>query len=224
MKRALRPALVLLALAQPVHVECADNLYISDQLETTLRTGPGITYKILEMLISGATVTKMEESEGWARVQTQSGKEGWVLTRHLMKEPPKGPQLIAAQKDLDVIRAQAGQLRTELEAANSEKARAAEESKRLKGRLEAVERDFAVWKTTNQDVVALGAKATALEQEQTATRAELDELRMENRTLQAREKFYWFFSGVVVLLLGWALGYVYASSRHRAKNQSRFRF
>jgi SH3 domain protein len=217
-------ALVIAALAAVPVVGYAEDLYVSDQLETTLRAGPGTNYKIIEMLISGAALTKLEEAEGWARVRTQGHKEGGVLTRHLTKDPPKGPLLAAAQKDLEALRAQNGQVRSELDSANAEKNRLSEELKRVRGRLETVERELAAWKTANQDVVALGVRAAALEQEQTAARAELDDLRTENRALQAREKFYWFFSGVVVLLLGWGLGYVYSSSRHRAKNQSRFRF
>ena len=224
MNRSLRSVLIFVLLSAPVAAHSAPDLYVSDQLETTLRTGPGTSYKIVEMLTSGASVARFEEAEGWTKVRTAGGKEGWVLTRHLTSEPPKGPQLAATRKELDGLRAQHEQLRGELASANAEKNRLSEEAKRVRARLEAVDQELTAWKSANRDVLALGERAAALEREQTAARAEVDELRIENRALRAREKFYWFFSGVVVLLLGWGLGYVYASSRFRAKSQSRFRY
>jgi SH3 domain protein len=142
----------------------------------------------------------------------------------LSSEPPKGPALDAAREKLQALRAEYDQLKDQLGATAAEGSRAAEEAEGYRARLEAVEHEFAAWKEENKDAIALKTRAEALETAQQKDQIELDRLRVENRKLQAREKFYWFFSGVVVLLLGWVLGYFYASSRHRAKSQSRFKF
>jgi SH3 domain protein len=186
-----------------------------------------VDHKILDMLPSGTPLTLLDgfnESEKWTRVRTDDGKEGWVVTAYLTNDPPKGPLLEAARKELEALRARYEELKEEIASSTADRARVSEEADEYRARLQAVEQEFAAWKQANKDVIALRARAEALEKEQKIDRAELEHLRVENQSLQAREKFYWFFSGVVVLLLGWVLGYVYASSRHRAKSQSRFKF
>jgi SH3 domain protein len=224
MKRIMGAALAALCLASPLVAHAAENLYVTDRFEITLRSGPGLDFKILDMVPSGTPLEKLEEEEGWARVRTADNKDGWVVIRYLSRETPKGPLLEAARRELDAFRTQNAELRSELESATSQGRLASDEASEFRERFETVETEFAAWKEANQDVIALRARADALEKAQTSDRAELERLRTENNSLQAREKFYWFFSGVVVLLLGWVLGYVYAASRHRAKSQSRFRF
>lgn len=212
--------LVLMLLVAPAW--CA--LYVTDQLEITLRSGPALDYKILRMLPSGLELSQLEEKEGWTRVRTPQGEEGWVVTRYLSTEPPKGPRLEAALRDLEKVRADAGSLKKELDAVRGERDQLTAESRRLAGRLAGVEKEFESWKKVNEGVVALRDKAQDLEAQQQTREEELQRLRQENQSLKTRETFYWFFSGVIVLLLGWVLGYVYASSRQRAKAQGRFRF
>ena len=212
--------LVLMLLVAPAW--CA--LYVTDQLEITLRSGPALDYKILRMLPSGLELSQLEEKEGWTRVRTPQGEEGWVVTRYLSAEPPKGPRLEAALRDLEKVRADAGSLKKELDAVRGERDQLTAESRRLAGRLAGVEKEFESWKKVNEGVVALRDKAQDLEAQQQTREEELQRLRQENQSLKTRETFYWFFSGVIVLLLGWVLGYVYASSRQRAKAQGRFRF
>lgn len=224
MKRTTGAALIGLCLIAPLCVAAAQELYVTDRLEITLRSGPGVDYKILAMIPSGTALNRLEEAARWSRVQTGDGKEGWVVTRYLSNEPPKGPLLQAARDELQALRVEYDHLKERLNSAADEGNQASEQAEDYRARLEAVEQEFTVWKEKNKDVIALRARADALETAQEKDHAELDRLRVENRNLQAREKFYWFFSGVVVLLLGWVLGYFYASSRHRAKSQSRFRF
>lgn len=221
----MRRKLLLAALALAITVSAAAaNFYVTDQLEITLRSGPGLGFKILEMVPSGASLQRVEEQDGWAKVRTASGTEGWVVARYLTTEPPKGPRLAAAQGELEKLRGENRQLREDLQGSRSQENRSSGEVKRLTAKLGALEKEYTAWKAANQDVITLKQRADTMEQEQQAAHTELERLRAENRSLQAREKFYWFFSGVVVLLLGWVLGYMYASSRHRAKSQSRMRY
>ncbi|MBF0258361.1 MAG: TIGR04211 family SH3 domain-containing protein [Desulfamplus sp.] len=53
-----------------------------------MRTGPGVSYKIIAMLPSGDAVNMVEYGNEWAKIQTANGKEGWVLSRYMTKEIP----------------------------------------------------------------------------------------------------------------------------------------
>ncbi|MDW7709396.1 MAG: TIGR04211 family SH3 domain-containing protein [Deferrisomatales bacterium] len=220
---ALRTALLVLVLVVALAASASARLFVTDQLEVDLRSGPTLAHRIIRMLPSGTPLERLEEQEGWARVRTPAGEEGWLVARYLTSEPPKGPRLEAALRELETLRTEAAQHRGALDGVRTERDRSGAEASRLQARLSEVEKEFADWKATYQDVVTLRERAAELQGAQEDALAELELLRTENRSLKARETFYWFFSGVVVLLLGWVLGYVYASSRQRAKSKSRLR-
>lgn len=222
MRSPVAAALLFLLLASASGAIAAD-LYVTDQLEITLRSGPSLNNKILRMLSSGTPVQELQVSEGWAQVRTPDGSEGWVVERYLTREPPKGPRLDAAQRELAKLRDEVQQLQASLESARSEGGQASSEARTLGKRLKTVEAEFEAWKKANQDVIEIRERAERLEAEHAAAQQELEQLKTENRSLRAREKFYWFFSGVIVLLVGWTLGYLYCSSRNRARSQARFR-
>ena len=87
-------ALCLLILLPVAHAD-AQTVWVSDQFEVMLRTGPSTNNAIERMLPSGTALEVMERDEeaGYARVRTAAGTEGWVLTRYLMNEPSAREQL-----------------------------------------------------------------------------------------------------------------------------------
>lgn len=66
----------------------AAQYYVSQRMDITMRTGPGVSYKIMSMLPSGEGVTMVEYGKEWSKIQTADGKEGWVLTRYMTKDIP----------------------------------------------------------------------------------------------------------------------------------------
>ena len=84
MKNLLFTVSLLLGLAGNALAEVR---YVSDTLEITMRSGKGTSYGITRMLRSGTRVEVLEEDKktGYTHVRTAGGKEGWVLSRFLMK-------------------------------------------------------------------------------------------------------------------------------------------
>ena len=80
----------------------AETRYVSDMLEITMRSGKGTSYGITRMLRSGTAVQVLEadKAAGYTRVRTSSGKEGWVLSRFVMKGRAARDLLTTAEKDL----------------------------------------------------------------------------------------------------------------------------
>ena len=67
----------------------AQKMWIVDNLQLTVRTGPSVENKIIALLNTGDWVEVLKENnEGWAKVRTAKGKEGWLLKRYLMEERP----------------------------------------------------------------------------------------------------------------------------------------
>ncbi len=78
--------LLLLPLAEAAP---AKDMFITDRLQVTLRTGPSVENKIIGVLASGDLVTTLaNEENGWIRVRSAEGKEGWMIVRYLQEEKP----------------------------------------------------------------------------------------------------------------------------------------
>ncbi len=65
-----------------------EDLYVTGITKITMRTGPGVEHKIVAMLVSGTRLAVVEYREDWSQVKTQSGRQGWVLSRFLTKKVP----------------------------------------------------------------------------------------------------------------------------------------
>src|SRR5690554_273196 len=103
----------------------AQTRYVSDQLQITLRSGPTNSHRILKMMDAGTPVDVLETGEeGWVRVRTKDGAEGWTLTRHLMDSPSARDQLRTANTRLERAQRQLAELKDNLGAGNQELAAA----------------------------------------------------------------------------------------------------
>ncbi|NWH04272.1 TIGR04211 family SH3 domain-containing protein [Desulfobacter latus] len=67
----------------------AKDMYVSGVTRITMRTGPGVSHKIVAMVTSGVKLQILEYRKDWSMVKNADGKTGWVLTRFLTEEVPK---------------------------------------------------------------------------------------------------------------------------------------
>ncbi|PIE63108.1 MAG: SH3 domain-containing protein [Desulfobacter postgatei] len=67
----------------------AKDIYVSGVTRITMRTGPGISHKIVAMVTSGTKLEILEYRKDWSMVRNAAGKTGWVLTRFLTEDVPK---------------------------------------------------------------------------------------------------------------------------------------
>ncbi|MEE4607973.1 MAG: TIGR04211 family SH3 domain-containing protein [Desulfobacteraceae bacterium] len=71
----------------------AATVYVSEEIEITMRTGPATDRKIIAMLTSGSALEMVEKGKDWSRVRLSDGREGWVLTRYLTTATPAAIKL-----------------------------------------------------------------------------------------------------------------------------------
>jgi SH3 domain protein len=67
----------------------AKTFYVSGVNQITMRTGPGLGHKVVDMASSGVKLEILEYGKEWSMVRNSTGKTGWVLTRFLTEEAPK---------------------------------------------------------------------------------------------------------------------------------------
>lgn len=85
-------------------LSAAETMYVSEDFEITMRTGPGTDHKIIAMVPSGRMMEVLNRGDDWSEVQLPSGKQGWVLTRYLTGRVPNSIQLSQLEvKHSDVL-------------------------------------------------------------------------------------------------------------------------
>ena len=210
------------ALAMMSSVAVAQNMYVSDELVITFRTGPGSEYAITKNLTSGTRVEALEElpDQGYTHVRLQDGTDGWVLTRYLQAEPTARQRLAAASQELDAEKQRADALERRLADLQSDLSSTTDALTESQSNTEEMNAELA-------DIRSASANALQTRQQNEQLRRELDELSsqaqvaaMEIDDLRRRERQNWFMIGAAVLLGGVIIGLIAPSLRPKRRRSS----
>lgn len=199
---------VCLLLLLPVPYAMAQSVWVSDQFEVMLRTGPSTSNAIERMLPSGTRLEVLERNDeaGYSRVRTAAGTEGWVLTRYLMREPSAREQLARLTAELTKSADAGSSLTSQLNAVKLEMATATRKIEELEREKAQVERELAEIKRTAANVLAIDSQNKELRDQLATAEVEVDTLEQQNRSLSSQTTRYWFMTGALVLVVGIIVG------------------
>lgn len=186
----------------------AEDVWVSDQFEVMLRTGPSTSNAIERVLRSGTAleVLDTDDEAGYSRVRTDAGTEGWVLSRYLMREPSAREQLARLTGQLTDAAETGSSLTQQLDAVRGEYNSANNRIAVLEREKQSLERELAEIKRTAANVLAIDKQNKDLRDELATTQIEVSTLEQQNRELTAQSTRYWFMTGALVLVVGIILG------------------
>ncbi len=105
--RALLQLAVLALMALSATATQAQEAWVADKDVTlTLRTGAGTQYRIIGNLTTGDVATILTRGDGWTKVRTAKGKEGWVSAGFLQASPPAQIKLERLERDTEELHRQ----------------------------------------------------------------------------------------------------------------------
>jgi len=197
----------------------AQTRYVSDELVITVRTGPSTRNAIIRNLNTGDAVTILEvnEAEGYSRVRTDTGVEGWVLTQYLTDTPAARDRLVTAERQL----AQARERVSELE---SRVAELGDQLATITQRMQEAESAASDLGSELADVRNVSANALTIRDQNESLRRRLNErdqmveqLTLENANLSGRANREWFLLGAGVLVAGMVIGLIAPSLRRKRR-------
>jgi len=186
----------------------AQQVWVSDQFEVMLRTGPSTGNAIERMLRSGTSLEVLERDDeaGYSRVRTQAGTEGWVLTRYLMNEPSAREQLTTLTQRLTNAAAEGSSLTSQLNAIRGEQDAAQQRITTLEREKSGLESELAEIKRTAANVLSINDQNKDLRDQLAAAEIRAATLEQQNRELSGQTTRYWFMTGALVLVVGMILG------------------
>jgi len=188
----------------------ADKVYVSDSFKITLRSGPSIDNKIIDMLTSGQVLEMLGEEGEWRHVRIHEdegeSKEGWVLTRYIIERVPWEMQVNYFKRKNTELQDKLEEIQQKYDDAIKEKRDLSQNLKQTAGTLQGLEKDHAALKRGAEGFLKLKATYDSTRDSLQSTRKALQEVTLENENLRASQMNRWFATGALVLLCGLMIG------------------
>lgn len=193
--------------------------YITDHIEVTLRTGQGIEHRVLRTLESGVTVKVLETSpQGYSRIQTEEGIEGWVLSRYLMSTPSAKEQLNAAKQRIANLELKTAQLKEEIQKISQQRKTTQEKAQTLLEDNQRLGKELEYIRQTAASALAIDSENKRLKDQLMNLERVVQGLQQENVALRDRTSREWFLIGAGVILIGMLIGLVIPKIRWKRRS------
>lgn len=202
MRARVFSALLTLSLAQSGWAS-----YISEALEVPVRSGDSLEYRILRFLPAGADITVLEAlPSGYSRIRDSQDREGFVLTRQVMDQPPASSRLAAQQAALKAAEEKLAQAEAELISARETISTQRAELNVQLDRAEASEQALA--QLAGADALSIRDRLVRLETERQMLLSENERLKAERLAASDDSAKAWFGIGALTLGVGVLFGFL----------------
>jgi SH3 domain protein len=187
----------------------AETAFVTEQLEVPIRSGESREYRIVRYLKAGTEVTVLDvRDSGYAAIQDTEGREGFILNRYLVSEPPAFVRLDALELELTQRVEEVRRLSSEVEALRQALSEAERSATDAKDRLIQKESELNEFLATAGDSIALRNRLITLETERQALLADNQTLRAEKLVASDDSAKTWFGLGALTLAVGWFAGFL----------------
>ncbi len=197
----------------------AETQYVIDFIRVTLRTGPGVEHKVLDMIESGHKLEILETSPDWTRVKLEDGKEGWILNRFLTPNPPSQLLLARLTRENDSEKKKASRLLDENQNLTEKNQQMAQALQNNQASLDQLRNEHQALKGDSKGFLELKSKYETVSAQITRQSKRAETLEKELTRLQLHKNIRWFLSGAGVFFVGFILGF---SSRRQQRRSSLF--
>ena len=195
----------------------AETMYVSEIIEITLRTGPGIDHKVIAMVRSGQALSVLEPGPEWTKIRLPSEKEGYVLTRFLTNKKPNELLLSELKKKYRALEEKVESLRDENNRQNEENKNLNAEFGRKEKLLARITDSYETLRKESAEFINLKTNYKRLTTELNEQTNRAEEFGAALTKLQKRQIFRWVLTGAGILLVGFLIG---MSSRRQRRRSS----
>ena len=193
--------------------------YVIDVLYITLRDAPSGDAAVIRALKSGTKLEVLEQGEeGYSRVITSKGEEGWAKTKYLTDDPVAILRVVTLeQKNKDLVK-KVSDLKEKRSLSKRKVKEAEKERKRLESKSQKLANENKKMRSISARPIELAKENEVLSSTNTSMNAELKELRAEKELNSSTKSRDWFLTGAGVLIIGMVIGLILPSIRWRKRN------
>lgn len=198
----------------------AETVYVTDDLEFTLRSLEHSRSKILKILRSGTPLTFISQNKatGYSKVRTEDGTVGYILTRYTTPKPIHRTLLEEAKQKIAALQKESAQRNPGGDPQNPDSDYARFSYQELKQQKEQFSNELNELKQTAANAIQLKHQRDQLQERVIAVERELQQLKRENQALEDSANQDWFLYGGIVSLFGVVLGFILPKLSWRRKS------
>ncbi|MEM9058562.1 MAG: TIGR04211 family SH3 domain-containing protein [Pseudomonadota bacterium] len=195
--------------------------YVNDELEITLRSGKSTGHSIVRMLPSGTPLEVLEPGDdtGYARVRTEQGTEGFVLSRFLTPEPIARDRLATANRRLAFLNEEKTRLDQEIADLRARLAGVEGERGEFEARGDELSTQLEQIRRTAASTLAIAAENETLKERLDTASRTIGALEEENALLRDERDRNWFIIGAAVTVGGILIGLILPRIRWRRRSR-----
>ena len=197
----------------------AETVYVTDDIDLTLRSAENNRSKILKMVRSGTPLTLIEKKDsGYSFVKTNSGLEGYFLSRHLKSKPTAKWFLDQANKKIQELTKINDSYKTELAALRGDNKQNIASTHELTQERDQLKQELNEIKLTASNAVELKTERDQLQARVVNAERELQKVKRDYQALQDNSNQDWFLYGGGLALIGVLIGFLMTKLNWRRRS------
>lgn len=213
--RVQRLVLVVLGLLLGAAGAQAKTMYVNDVIKITMRTGPGINHKVIQMPQSGQKIELRDTQGDWSYVRLPSGEDGWVLSRFLTDKVPNEIQLRRLKEKQGTLDARLSELEAENERLKAENQTLVEQTAAAAAEAEEATASYRTLQSESSDYLEMKSAYEAAATELAAQKERAETLGARLSRIEWKSNVIWFVAGGGVFLVGFVFGGFNEKGKHR---------
>jgi len=200
----------------------AKTVYVTDSMKYTLRSSESNRSKILKMVPSGTALTVISENNNthYSNVRTNSGVEGYILTRHTLKTPISRWYLNKANKKLESLQQEFELTKQQLDQLKGNNNETLSSNQSLSKERDQLSKELNDLRQTAANAVQLKHDRDQSRKKIISLSNELKEVSHENQMLKDSANQDWFLYGGILSLFGVILGFILPKLSWRRKTSN----
>lgn len=214
--RIKKAAMALIGLGVWATVGWAETKYVVDRIEITLRSGPSMDNKVLNMIPSGHPVEVLVTEGDWAQVQVSEGQQGWVMERYLSAEVPKSAQFDRLLQKYEALVSQKDTLGTNSAELSKENQRLSTDLEKAQAEITRLTTTYETLKRESADFIGLKTKYDDTLKELAEIRVKSDSADSEISRLANNQLYQGMLYGGGLLALGFIVGLAVKRSKRKS--------
>ena len=194
----------------------AETVYVSDIQFVAIREGLDNSTRAVERgLKSGTPLEILERSEGYSKVRTPSGNEGWVADYFLSEDTVTRDKMSALQSQVNRVTESRNDIANTLKASQQKIQELIQENTQLKNNNSALEQELSDLAEISEKAKEIVSKNETISYEMASLRQRTDAAVTQANQLQKSNDQRWFIIGAGTLFGGLFLGILLPSLRRK---------